>query len=168
MSDVYVYIYEVGGQLWYVGHGANYRDRTHLSISRQLDRGETPSNVRPWHYDLQEARKRGTPVVVRRVAEGLTKEKALDLEEHLIATLKPLKNTQHVPSGKKQTTRLLKISCSTCGYVARATGYWVAVGLPTCCCGGAFTRTDDRSGKKPPRQIQRLSDNRTSRHNIGV
>lgn len=39
---------------------------------------------------------------------------------------------------KKQSTRLLKIRCPNCGYVARVTQVWVAVGLPTCPCGSLF------------------------------
>jgi hypothetical protein len=36
---------------------------------------------------------------------------------------------------KKQTTRMLKIECPDCGYTARAALKWIAVGIPTCCCG---------------------------------
>src|SRR5579859_270672 len=39
---------------------------------------------------------------------------------------------------KKQTTRLLKAECPSCGYTVRVTAKWVAVGLPTCPCGGAM------------------------------
>jgi len=40
---------------------------------------------------------------------------------------------------KKQTTRMIKMTCEECGYVARTTAKWIDVGLPTCVCGGAFT-----------------------------
>lgn len=33
---------------------------------------------------------------------------------------------------KKQTTRLLKAECKTCGYVVRLSAKWAAVGLPFC------------------------------------
>ena len=38
---------------------------------------------------------------------------------------------------KKQSTRMIKLECR-CGYVARTTRKWIAVGVPTCCCGGEF------------------------------
>lgn len=43
---------------------------------------------------------------------------------------------------KKQSTRLLKIECPSCGYVARTTAKWIEVGLPICCCGVEFRETD--------------------------
>jgi len=36
---------------------------------------------------------------------------------------------------KKQTTRMLKVTCPACGYTVRTTAQWLAVGLPTCPCG---------------------------------
>lgn len=39
---------------------------------------------------------------------------------------------------KTQTTRMKKITCSDCGYVLRTSATWLSIGLPTCCCGGAF------------------------------
>ena len=36
---------------------------------------------------------------------------------------------------KRQSTRMLKIECPSCGYVARTTAKWLEVGVPTCCCG---------------------------------
>lgn len=38
-------------------------------------------------------------------------------------------------SRKKDGTRLIKISCGDCGYIARTTQKWVDIGLPTCPCG---------------------------------
>jgi hypothetical protein len=35
----------------------------------------------------------------------------------------------------KQSTRLLKIDCPECGYTARTTAKWLAIGFPTCPCG---------------------------------
>lgn len=35
----------------------------------------------------------------------------------------------------KQTTRMVKIQCPSCGYLARTTSRWIAYGLPTCVCG---------------------------------
>lgn len=37
---------------------------------------------------------------------------------------------------KKQTTRMVKVICTECGYTLRTTQKWIEVGLPTCCCGG--------------------------------
>lgn len=39
---------------------------------------------------------------------------------------------------KKQSTRMRKLVCPDCCYVVRTTAKWVAVGLPTCCCGAEF------------------------------
>jgi hypothetical protein len=36
---------------------------------------------------------------------------------------------------KRQTTRLLKVMCHSCGYVARITAKWIDYGFPTCPCG---------------------------------
>ena len=36
---------------------------------------------------------------------------------------------------KKQTTRLLKATCPSCGYTVRLTQKWADQGLPTCPCG---------------------------------
>jgi hypothetical protein len=35
----------------------------------------------------------------------------------------------------KQSTRMLKLECPGCGYVARTTQKWLDVGVPTCPCG---------------------------------
>lgn len=39
-----------------------------------------------------------------------------------------------------QKNRQLKLECPECGYTARATAKWIAVGMPTCPCGGEFAR----------------------------
>jgi hypothetical protein len=36
------------------------------------------------------------------------------------------------PGRRKQGTRLLKIACPACGYTARTTAKWAALGLPVC------------------------------------
>jgi hypothetical protein len=36
---------------------------------------------------------------------------------------------------RKQSTRMLKLECTNCGYTVRTTQKWIEVGLPTCCCG---------------------------------
>lgn len=36
---------------------------------------------------------------------------------------------------KKQSTRMLKLECPACGYVARTSQKWIDYGLPTCPCG---------------------------------
>jgi len=35
---------------------------------------------------------------------------------------------------KKQSTRMIKIACPSCGYTARTTRQWIEVGLPVCPC----------------------------------
>lgn len=35
----------------------------------------------------------------------------------------------------KQSTRMVKLVCGSCGYTARTTRKWIEVGLPSCCCG---------------------------------
>lgn len=42
-------------------------------------------------------------------------------------------------TGKKQTTRLIKLQCPDCEMVIRTTRIWLEeVGAPTCACGGKF------------------------------
>jgi hypothetical protein len=38
-------------------------------------------------------------------------------------------------AGKKQTTRLLKVLCPSCGYTVRTTHQWIEHGYPMCPCG---------------------------------
>lgn len=41
---------------------------------------------------------------------------------------------------KKQSTRMLKVTCDACGCIARMTRQWLdEVGAPTCGCGGTMT-----------------------------
>ncbi|KKL59632.1 hypothetical protein LCGC14_2213430 [marine sediment metagenome] len=40
-----------------------------------------------------------------------------------------------VHSDKKQGTRMLKLLCPACGYLARTTKKWIEMGTPTCMCG---------------------------------
>ena len=41
------------------------------------------------------------------------------------------------PTQKKtQSTRMLKILCPDCQWMARTSQKWIDLGLPTCCCGG--------------------------------
>ena len=42
-------------------------------------------------------------------------------------------------SAVKQGTRMLRLSCSGCGYILRTTQRWVNEGLPTCHCGTTFS-----------------------------
>lgn len=43
---------------------------------------------------------------------------------------------------KKQSTRMLKLECSCCGYVVRTTQKWLDIGLPMCPNGTEFTSDD--------------------------
>lgn len=60
---------------------------------------------------------------------------AVQLGEYPHGVLTP---SQGGPGGGaigKQTTRMLKLSASCCGYVARTTKKWLQVGVPSCPCG---------------------------------
>lgn len=79
------------------------------------------------------------------VAIGLTagSPKAAGAGKELLARLNVIAKTlgeyPHSPlvpiDGKKQTTRLLKVECADCGYVARVTAKWIEkLGAPLCPC----------------------------------
>lgn len=55
----------------------------------------------------------------------------------IAAALGPLAHAalRPVSLDAKSGTRMVKIACGACGYTARTTRRWLAVGLPTCCCG---------------------------------
>jgi hypothetical protein len=40
---------------------------------------------------------------------------------------------------KKQSTRMLKLTCHNCGYTVRTTAKWLEQGVPTCPCGEDMT-----------------------------
>ncbi|MGQ0628134.1 MAG: hypothetical protein ACT4PL_08555 [Phycisphaerales bacterium] len=42
----------------------------------------------------------------------------------------------------RQNTRMVKIVCPCCGYLARTTRRWISVGLPTCPCGAMLMSTE--------------------------
>lgn len=78
-------------------------------------------------------------------AVGLTKGKPTsasagpELLKRLNSIAKQLGEYPHSPMSfkdqKKQTTRLLKVECASCGYVARVTAKWLeAMGAPLCPC----------------------------------
>jgi len=42
---------------------------------------------------------------------------------------------------KKQTTRMKKVACSSCGCLIRMTRHWIELcGCPTCACGAVMER----------------------------
>lgn len=47
----------------------------------------------------------------------------------------------------KQSTRMLKVSCTTCGYVVRTTQKWLDVGVPHCPVHGAMAAQTQDDGK---------------------
>ena len=56
-----------------------------------------------------------------------------------IQNLGPYPHAEIVTGSKKvQTTRMLKLTCPTCGYVIRTTGKWLKTGVPTCHDGDTF------------------------------
>ena len=57
----------------------------------------------------------------------------------LTAKLGPYPHGDMTPAatGRKQTTRMIKVECISCGCVLRMTRTWLdQVGPPTCGCGG--------------------------------
>jgi hypothetical protein len=59
--------------------------------------------------------------------------------EELIAQIGPYPHAKLVHSNrpKKQTTRMLKVTCPDCGCICRMTAKWIEdCGCPTCACGG--------------------------------
>lgn len=42
----------------------------------------------------------------------------------------------------KQTTRMRKAECATCGYTIRVSRAWIAVGMPSCPCGAGELACD--------------------------
>jgi hypothetical protein len=145
----YVYKIVVGGALWYVGKGSNWSDGDHLRIAEIARTDPAHPSVRPWHVDLGAAIDSGVKVRTLRLSERLTDKQAEDLRNQLIVKLRPLKNQQRVPGLARQSTRLVKLQCPSCGYNVRTTNKWLRVGKPSCCCGaGPLTLVEDRSGHK--------------------
>lgn len=72
-------------------------------------------------------------------------EKLRELLDCCLEHLGPFPHARLTPAMagvKKQTTRMLKLECECCGFVARTTQKWIeSVGLPTCACGGGFILT---------------------------
>jgi hypothetical protein len=68
--------------------------------------------------------------------EGLERDLWAFEREHGPYPVSPV--DESLTPSKPQTTRLLKASCTGCGYVIRLTAKWVATGLPTCHCGTVF------------------------------
>jgi len=56
---------------------------------------------------------------------------------------------------KTQGTRMKKVHCPACGYTLRTTKKWLAVGLPTCCCGTEMV-SDDAPKPEPDHHHARL------------
>lgn len=49
---------------------------------------------------------------------------------------------------KKDGTRMLKLECTTCGYVIRTTKKWIETGIPVCACGTVFATPPDLLGEE--------------------
>lgn len=67
-----------------------------------------------------------------------------DVYPHAQLTAPP-PQTSAVPSPSKQGTRMLKASCTVCGYTIRITMKWASRGLPTCVCGSGFHLAKDNA-----------------------
>lgn len=69
------------------------------------------------------------------------------LEDRLLALVAPLGTYPHAQlsqlSVPKQSTRMLKVQCGSCGFSCRTTQKWLdKVGVPTCGCGTEMTGPD--------------------------
>ncbi len=70
-----------------------------------------------------------------------------DLVAHLTGLIAKLGDYPHGKltasnSPKKQSTRMCKVECPTCGCVVRMTRKWIdTIGPPTCACGGEMEET---------------------------
>lgn len=70
------------------------------------------------------------------------------LENRLLELVAPLGTYPHAKLSNrkvvKQTTRMLKLTCSGCGFIARTTQKWLdEVGPPTCGCGTVMEGPND-------------------------
>lgn len=68
-------------------------------------------------------------------------ETQADVLQPILDDLGPYPHSALTPGmeQKKQSTRMLKIECPSCGFIARTTAKWIEeIGLPTCACGTAF------------------------------
>jgi hypothetical protein len=69
-----------------------------------------------------------------------------DLAERLHALAEEIGEYPHAaldPSQKTtQSTRMLKIQCPACGWMARTSKKWMELGLPTCACGEQMINPD--------------------------
>jgi hypothetical protein len=69
----------------------------------------------------------------------------------IVASLGPYGHRQlnaQLQTYKRQSTRLLRVACPNCGYLARITATWVQVGLPTCPCGVCMRQMSRGKGKE--------------------
>lgn len=46
-----------------------------------------------------------------------------------------VKKRRRLHVARKQSTRLRRVECPSCGYLARVTRYWLEIGTPGCPCG---------------------------------
>ena len=74
----------------------------------------------------------------------------MDLSKELVKISHDLGDYPHsklvmaLSGKKKQSTRLIKLSCSRCGFIARASKTALEqAGLPTCGCGGNLEAGDN-------------------------
>ena len=74
---------------------------------------------------------------------GPVLEAAIDGIIELIGEYPHAKLNAEKSGKKKQTTRMLKLECYGCGYVIRTTAKWLAIGIPSCCCGEEFEEERD-------------------------
>lgn len=87
------------------------------------------------------ARFKGAMVPLGLIGKATATGESAELKRELAGLVKTLGTYPHgsikigAYKAKVQSTRLLKIECPECGYVARVTAKWIDVGYPTCPCG---------------------------------
>lgn len=68
----------------------------------------------------------------------------------------------------KQTTRMYKAECPSCGYTLRLTRRWIAHGLPTCPCGTPLEREDAELDREPLTMVEQTTEFLTEDRRFGV
>ena len=75
----------------------------------------------------------------------------------------PHATVDFTPDAKKQTTRMIKLTCPDCDYTIRTTRQWIETGLPTCHCGAEFAEPDDGEGQTLVQVLRRSDRKRAKR-----
>jgi hypothetical protein len=84
MTDCYVYGYydPNTNELFYVGKGTGFRDKSHLKPSNWKEPKETTNPF--FYYKIRSLMEKNTPPIVKRLYDNLTEEQAYEIESSLI------------------------------------------------------------------------------------